>query len=97
MTTEPDSFCQAFQKVQDLAATFAVGNKHHLSSGYQRQEARERGPRAPSTPSTQSDRDICYWKRRCKTVDRQSNELVCELYGLTDDEIVLVKGAGVQG
>lgn len=41
-----------------------------------------------------TDRDIDYWQRRCDTLDRQIDELVYELYGLTDDEIALVEGAG---
>ena len=38
------------------------------------------------------DRDIEYWQRRCDTLDRQIDEFVYELYGLTEDEIALVEG-----
>ena len=41
MSSDPDFFHQAFQQVQALAATFAAGSKHYLSSGYQEQEARQ--------------------------------------------------------
>ena len=44
-----------------------------------------------------TDRDIDYWQRRCDTLDRQIDELVYELYGLTEDEIALVEGAGWGG
>lgn len=39
------------------------------------------------------DRDLEYWARRCEALDRQIDELVYELYGLTDDEITIVEGA----
>ena len=39
-----------------------------------------------------TDRDIDYWQRRCDTLDRQIDELVYEMYGLTGDEIALVEG-----
>ncbi len=39
------------------------------------------------------DRDLEYWARRCEALDRQIDELVYELYGLTEDEIAIVEGA----
>jgi len=44
-----------------------------------------------------TDREIEYWQRRCEGLDRQINELVYELYGLTEEEIGLVEGAGAEG
>ena len=44
-----------------------------------------------------TDRDIDYWQRRCETLDRQIDELVYELYGLTAEEIALVEGADMKG
>jgi adenine-specific DNA-methyltransferase len=41
-----------------------------------------------------TDRDTEYWQRRCDGLDRQIDELVYELYGLTEEEIGLVEGAG---
>ena len=40
-----------------------------------------------------TDRDTEYWQRKCDGLDRQIDELVYELYGLTDDEIALVEGS----
>ena len=40
-----------------------------------------------------TDRDTEYWQRRCDTLDRQIDEVVYELYGLTGEEIALVEGA----
>ena len=44
-----------------------------------------------------TDRDTDYWQRRCDTLDRQIDELVYELYGLTEAEIALVEGADTAG
>jgi len=44
-----------------------------------------------------TDREIEYWQRRCKGLDRQIDALVYELYGLTEEEIGLGEGAGAEG
>ncbi len=41
-----------------------------------------------------TDRDTEYWQRRCDTLDRQIDELVYELYGLTEEEMALVEAIG---
>ena len=39
-----------------------------------------------------TDRDTEYWQRRCDGLDRQIDELVYDLYGLTEEERGLVAG-----
>ena len=41
-----------------------------------------------------TDKDKTYYKRRCETLDRQIDQLVYELYGLTEEEIRIVEGEG---
>jgi len=39
---------------------------------------------------TESDKN--YLERKCENLDKQIDELVYELYGLTEDEIKIVEG-----
>jgi adenine-specific DNA-methyltransferase len=39
-----------------------------------------------------TDKDKTYYERRCETLDRQIDQLVYELYGLTEEEIKIVEG-----
>ena len=39
---------------------------------------------------TESDKN--YLKRKCETLDKQIDELVYKLYGLTEEEIKIVEG-----
>src|SRR5207245_1022966 len=44
--------------------------------------------------AAQSDKDKDFYTNRCDGLDRQIDALVYELYGLTEDEIKIVEGAG---
>jgi adenine-specific DNA-methyltransferase len=39
-----------------------------------------------------TDRDIQFYDRRVADLDRQIDELVYELYGLTEEEVALIEG-----
>ncbi|HEY5123019.1 MAG TPA: TaqI-like C-terminal specificity domain-containing protein [Ignavibacteria bacterium] len=39
-----------------------------------------------------TDKDKTYYERRCESIDRQIDQLVYELYGLTEEEIKIVEG-----
>lgn len=39
-----------------------------------------------------TDKDKTYYERRCETLDRQIDQLVYELYGLTEEEMRIVEG-----
>jgi len=39
-----------------------------------------------------TDKDKTYYERKCETLDRQIDQLVYELYGLTEEEIKIVEG-----
>ena len=41
-----------------------------------------------------TDKDKTYYERRCETLDRQIDQLVYELYRLTEEEIKIVEGEG---
>jgi type I restriction-modification system DNA methylase subunit len=41
-----------------------------------------------------TDKDKTYYKNKCVSLDRQIDLIVYDLYGLTEDEIKLVEGAG---
>ncbi len=43
--------------------------------------------------SAKSDKDITYYQNKCASLDRQIDELVYELYGLTEAEIAIVEAA----
>ncbi len=47
--------------------------------------------------NTLIDRDAGYWQRWCDTLGWQMDELVYDLYGLTDEDIARVEGAGMDG
>ncbi len=44
--------------------------------------------------SAKSDKDKDFYGNKCESLDRQIDALVYQLYGLTDDEIKIVEGAG---
>jgi hypothetical protein len=46
--------------------------------------------------AAKTDRDKTYYENKCASLDRQIDLIVYELYGLTEDEIKLVEGTGVQ-
>lgn len=46
-----------------------------------------------SLAEAQTDKDQNYYKAKCAGLDRQIDELVYELYGLTAEEIKIVEGA----
>jgi len=64
--------------------------RHDKMVGMVEQMLTAKKERASALP----DREIDYWQRRCDGLDRQIDELVYELYGLTEEEIGLVEGAG---
>ncbi len=41
--------------------------------------------------------ETAHWQCKCDTLDRQIDEMVYGLYGLTDAETALVKGADTAG
>ena len=43
--------------------------------------------------AVRSDGDKNFYESKCATLDRQIDNLVYELYDLTDDEIAIVEGA----
>ena len=43
--------------------------------------------------AAQSDKEKDFYGNKCAGLDRQIDALVYELYGLTEDEITIVKGA----
>jgi hypothetical protein len=43
------------------------------------------------TPTT-GVKDKSYYERRCETLDKQIDQVVYELYGLTEEEIRIVEG-----
>ncbi len=43
--------------------------------------------------TARSDRDRDHYESKCAALDRQIDELVYELYELTDDEIAIVENA----
>jgi hypothetical protein len=45
--------------------------------------------------SARSERDQTFYESKCATLDRQIDNLVYELYGLTPDEIAIVEGSQV--
>jgi len=47
-----------------------------------------------SLPDVKTDHEKTLLQRQIKTTDNQIDKLVYELYGLTDDEIAIVEGAG---
>ena len=42
--------------------------------------------------SSTTEKDKTYWENRCASIDKQIDNLVYELYGLTDEEIKIVEG-----
>ena len=48
----------------------------------------------PQLAAARTDRDTDLYTRKVASLDRQIDALVYELYGLTDDEIAIVEGAG---
>ena len=44
--------------------------------------------------TAKTDNDKTYYERRCETLDRQIDQLVYKLYGLTEEEIRIVEGEG---
>ncbi len=46
----------------------------------------------PQLARAQSDKDKDFYENKCAALDRQIDALVYELYGLTDDEINIVRG-----
>ncbi len=50
--------------------------------------------RAKSLPLAKTDHDKTLLQRQITTTDNQIDKLVYELYGLGDDEIGIVEGAG---
>lgn len=42
--------------------------------------------------SARTERDQTFYESKCATLDRQIDNLVYELYDLTDDEIAIVEG-----
>jgi type II restriction/modification system DNA methylase subunit YeeA len=45
-----------------------------------------------SSESTKNIGDKNYLQRKCATLDKQIDELVYQLYGLTEEEIKIVEG-----
>ena len=45
--------------------------------------------------AVRSDGDKNFYESKCATLDRQIDNLVYELYDLTDDEIVIVEGSQI--
>ena len=41
--------------------------------------------------TAKTDKDKTYYERRCETLDRQIDQLVYELYGLTEEEIRIIE------
>ena len=45
--------------------------------------------------AVRSDGDKNFYESKCATLDRQIDNLVYELYDLTDDEIAIVEGSQI--
>jgi hypothetical protein len=65
--------------------------RHDKMVGYVEQMLAAKKERAGAL----TDRETEYWERWCAGLDRQIDELVYELYGLTDEEIAQVEGEGL--
>ncbi len=47
--------------------------------------------------AARSEGDKNFYESKCATLDRQIDNLVYELYDLTDNEIAIVEGQGAKG